>query len=393
MTTKNIELSAADLLPWLEARLDQQVEELGTYVSMESGSLDVAGVNAVGEVVANKYRELGFEIERIPEKEVGDHLIARRKGRGKGRLFATMHLDTIWPKGSTDQVPFSVVDGKAVGPGILDMKGGWVVLLEALRSLDHTGWDGFEEVVVFMTGDEQIGSRAGRPWIEKTAAGMDWSIVMEPARQGGHLCIQRSPVGSMMLTIHGKTAHATRRHLGADAIEELAHKILEIRKLARPEEGVMTNVGIISGGSARQAIADFAQASVDIRAPDPAQSEELENQVRAIADHSYVEGTTSELTGGMSRPPFETTPEILRMLAIAQESAREIGLEVDGVGTQGGSDGCFTAAMGIPTLDGLGPDGGNSGSREEYVEVKTIPERAALLAATISKLPSRWGIA
>lgn len=386
-------LSASDLLPWLQSRLERQTGELGEFVTMESGSHDVEGVNRIGRLVASKYEELGFEIERIPEKDVGDHLVARRQGKGKGRLFATIHLDTIWPKGSLEQVPFTVTDGKAYGPGVLDMKGGWVVLLEALRALSHEDWDGFEEIVVFMTGDEQIGSWKGRPWIEKTAEGADWSLVMESARQGGHLCIQRSLVGSMMMTIHGKTAHTTRRELGVDAIEDLAHKILAIKQLSRPEEGVLAHAGIVSGGSSRQTIADLATASIDVRAPNQKLGDEIVQQIMDIANHSYVEGTRTEITGGISRPPFETTPEILKMLEIAQTSARELGIEVEGVGTQGGSDGCFTAAMGIPTLDGLGPEGGNSGSRNEYVLVETIPVRAAMLASTISKLPSNWDLA
>src|SRR5690554_483773 len=120
MITSAPELNASDLLPRLQSRLQQQTEELEQFVSMESGSHDVEGVNRIGQVVASKYQELGFEIERIPETEVGDHLVARRKGKGKGRLFATIHLDTIWPKGTLAQTPFSVVDGKAYGPGVLD---------------------------------------------------------------------------------------------------------------------------------------------------------------------------------------------------------------------------------------------------------------------------------
>lgn len=390
MRLTSAELCASDLLPWLQSRLQQSVEELCTCVKMESGSYDVDGVNRIGDHLSAEYEALGFSVERIPEDSVGDHRVARRTGSGTGRLFASIHLDTIWPEGSLEQVPFEVADGKAFGPGVLDMKGGWVVLLEALRALRQFGWDGLEELVVFMTGDEQIGSRRGRPWIEKAAAGADWSIVMESARDEGALCIQRSLVGSIMMEIEGRTAHATRRHLGADAIEELAHKILAIRALSQEEAGVLANVGIVSGGSARQTVADSASAHVDVRAPNDFLGHELIQHVQKIADTSYVEGTVTTLKGGMSRPAFETTPEILKMLSIAQSSGNELGLDIKGVGTRGGSDGCFTAAMGIPTLDGLGPEGANSGSREEYVLVETIPIRAALLASTISKLPTRW---
>lgn len=390
MTTVQGALDARDLLAWLQPRLQDEVQELGEYVQMESGSYDVEGIDRLGRRLAAEFEKLGFSIERIPEETVGDHLVARRTGNGTGRLFASIHIDTIWPKGSIEQVPFEVVDGKAYGPGILDMKGGWVVLLEALRALDHAGWDGLGEITVFMTGDEQIGSRNGRPWIEKTAKGADWSIVMEPARDGGRLCIQRSLVGSMMMEVKGRAAHATRRHLGADAIEELAHKILAIRKLHNEEQGILTNVGIVQGGSARQTVADRVVASVDVRAPNDELGNALIAQVHEIAQTSFVEGTETTVTGGMSRPAFETTPQVLQMLSIAKEAGKELGLEIEGAATRGGSDGCFTAAMGIPTLDGLGPEGANSGSREEYVQVETIPVRAALLAATISRLPDHW---
>lgn len=385
-------MEASPLMPalfdYLSGRQDQMVEELGRYVSCESGSYDKAGIDRVGAEVAAAFRELGFTIDTIPETEFGNHLVARRRGSGVGRLLALIHLDTIWPAGTLAENPFRVSDGRAYGPGILDMKGGWVVLLEALRALAHVGWDGLASTTVFMTGDEQLGSARGRPWIEKEAESADWSLVMEPAREGGHLCIQRSLLGSMIFDVTGKPAHTVRSHQGASAIDELAYKIVALRELHDPERGVLVNVGLIEGGSARQVLAGRAKATIDVRAPNSELADELMTAVREIGERVYVPGTTTTVTGRIHRPAFIPSEGTRQLLALAQKQAAALGMQVEGVGTQGGSDGCFTAAMGVPTLDGLGPEGFHSGSRDECVLIESLPRRAALLAGLIASLPT-----
>jgi glutamate carboxypeptidase len=193
-------------------------------------------------------------------------------------------------------------------------------------------------------------------------------------------------VGAVYLDIQGVTAHTTRGS-GASAIEELAHKVLELQGLSDPERGVLVNVGTIEAGSARQVIPDRAKAAVDLRAPDAATGEELLGRVREIAERQWVPRTSTTLRGGVTRPPFETGAGTRELMEIARQAALGLDMTIEGEFTRGGSDGSFTAAIGVPTLDGLGPEGANSCSRDEYIVLDSLPRRAALLAAIIAALP------
>jgi glutamate carboxypeptidase len=267
------------------------------------------------------------------------------------------------------------------------MKGGWVVLLWALRALTDEGWDGFERITVFMTSDEELGSPTGRPWIEREAQQADWCLVMEPAREDGSLVIQRGMVGAVYLEVHGKTAHATASERGASAIEEVAHKILALHQLTDRERGVLVSVGTVHGGSARQVVPDWAEISVDVRAPTAQLATEVMARIQAIAEHWHVPGTKTVLRGGLTRPAFEPNAGTSQLLELARRCGAELGLDLRGSATRAGSDGNFAAALGVPTLDGLGPEGGNVCSREEFVVVESLPRRAALLAGILSGLP------
>ncbi len=374
-------------LEWLQPRQDAMIAELAGYVAIESGSYDVDGVNRVGRELAPAFENLGFTIDRVPGAGCGDHLVARRAGSGSGSLLALIHLDTVWPAGTLAENPFRIEDGRAFGPGVLDMKGGWVVLLNALRALGQLGLYGLAQTTVFMTADEELGSPTGRQHIEDLAKQAGWVVVMEPARTNGNLCIQRSMVGAVYLDVSGRTAHTIYADdRAASAIEEIAHKTLALNALNDPQRGVLVNVGTISGGSARQVIPDRATISVDLRAPTTTLGDELLGQVEEIASRQYVPGTTTTMRGGVTRPAFEANEGTLKMLRLAQACGRELGVALDGVSSQGGSDGSFTGGMGIPTLDGLGPEGANSCSRDEYVLVDSLPRRAALLAGIIAGL-------
>ena len=378
---------AADSFTLLEPKQSTMVDELAKYVSTESGSYDIAGVNRVGEQLSQAFRDHGFSLDRITETDCGDHIIARRPGRGKTRLLVLMHLDTVWPPGTLAENPFRVEDGRAYGPGVLDMKGGWVVLLGALRALEQLTWDDLAELNVFMTADEELGSPTAREHIAHLARQADGVLVMEAARPGGDLCIQRSMVGTVSFDVTGRTAHTIYAdEQAASAIEEIAQKTVALNALRDPGRGVLVNVGTITGGSAQQVIPDRASIGIDLRAPTKELGDELLGQVEEIASRQYVPGTTTSLRGGISRPAFEASSGTLTLLELAQECGRELGLQLEGVSSRGGSDGNFTGALGIPTLDGLGPEGANSCSRYEYVLVDSLPRRSALLAGIIAGL-------
>jgi glutamate carboxypeptidase len=298
-----------------------------------------------------------------------------------------IHLDTVWPSGSLAENPFRVEDGVAYGPGIRDMKGGWVVLLEALRVLREAGWDGLEQCTVFMTGDEQLGSPRGRQWIEREADAADWALVMEPARDGGELVTHRGLVGALAIDIHGIATHSTNRRNGAHTIAEAAHKILLLEGLGDDERGLIVSVGIVQGGSSRQYTAAHTWLSVDLRAPSNEEADELLARIQEIARHAHVSGTRSVVTGGVTRPATTLLPGTERLLELAQACGSTVGIDVRGAYARGGSDGNFTAALGVPTLDGLGIQGAGGTGLEENALLDSIPARAAMLAGIIEGLP------
>lgn len=372
---------------YLKTQRDAIVAELERYTVIESCSREKHGVDAVGREVAPAFEALGFTIERIEEPERGDHLIARRSGSGQGKLLGLIHLDTLWPTGTLNDNPWRVEDGLAFGPGIRDMKGGWLVLLSALRALQHAGWDGLREVAVFMTGDEQLGSPRGRQWIEKEADDSDWVVVMEPARENGGVVTSRGVVGAVYFDIHGVAAPATSRPAGASAILEAAHKIPELEALSQVERGMLVSVGLIQGGTARQTVPARCWLSIDLRAERTDDAEALLAAMRRVAEHSHVPGTRTVMSGGVTRPAFQPSEGTNRMLVLAQRHGPAVGVDVKAHFTRGGSDGSFTASLGVPTLDGLGAASRDDPSLQEHVIIDSIAQRGALLAAVIEDLP------
>lgn len=362
------------------------VEELQRFVSAESGSGDGAGIEVVGALLAQALEQLGFVSQRVePDAQ---HVIARRTGAGAGRLLVLIHLDTVWPRGTLERFPFRLEGERAHGPGVADMKGGWVVLLWALRALAETGTDAVPKLEIFMTADEELGSRSARPHIERSAHDADWAFVMEPARESGALVTSRGAVGALELETRGRTAHSITGPTGASAIQAMARKIIDLEALTNRTAGLVVNVGIVRGGSARQVVPEDAWASIDLRAPTSDLAGQALEHIRAIAGRTEVGGIVADLTGGLTRPAFQRSEGNWKLFLMAKACGRGLGLELEGEATGAGSDGNFTAALGVPTLDGLGAHGFNVCSKDEYVLVPSLPQRAALLAALIANLPT-----
>ena len=378
--------SAQRYWEYLKSIEREQIEELKRYCSIESGSRDKEGIDRVGAEVRKAWEDLGFTTETIAVEHTGNHIVARRRGKGRGRLLAHMHLDTTQPRGTIEEHPVAEKDGRIYGPGIHDMKGGWLVLLGAFRALRDAGWDGLESATIFLCGDEELGSPTARKHIEEECRKADWQVIMEPAREGGNLGTSRGVVGAIYLTVHGEFASATSGK-GASAITEAAYKIVAIAKLSEPEKKKLLNVGIVEGGTARQAVPHKAWLSIDLRAQTQADGENLVRKVQAIADEVHVHGTRTVMTGGITRPAFPRNDGNVRMFGIAQEIGRELGLDLEEAPAQvGGSDGNFGAAMGLPSLDGMGVVGGNEAGRQ-FAVANSLAERGALLAGLIERLP------
>jgi glutamate carboxypeptidase len=371
------------ILGWLSGHEREMIGFLEALVNQDSGTYDRAGTNRVGDVLAGSLADLGFAVERVAQPEFGDHLVARRPGDGRGRsLLCVGHMDTVFSAGTAAARPFRVEGERATGPGVVDMKGGLTVLIFALRALAATGSQPFQKLgcSVAVNSDEEIGAPTSRGIFEDLAARHSAAIVLEPARPNGECVIGRKGVGHYRLEVFGRQAHAgSQPELGINAIWELAHKICAMQALSDAERGTTVNVGVVRGGERPNVVPDRASAEVDLRIWTVAEADRVTAAFRAIAERATVPGATAALAGEISSPPWQTGEGTRRLLGLLNEAGSSLGLSFAGVTTGGGSDGNRTAQI-IPTLDGLGPVGSKMHSPEEYLEIPSLLQRAALLA-------------
>jgi glutamate carboxypeptidase len=342
---------------------------LRELVEIESPTYSV-GVRRVAEVCAHELEVLGARTSLLDD----DHLGAELDGEGPPLLLVG-HTDTVWPEGTLATMPFRTDGDRAYGPGAYDMKACLVVLLEAIRRAE----DRTRALRVFLTADEEMGSRRARPHLESAAKGCAAAFIVEPPGSTGNLKIARKGLGRFRLTMFGRPAHAgTHRADGVSAIEELAHQIIALHALNDEDRGVTVNVGVVSGGTSENVVAAEAHADVDIRVAHYEDRDRLEAALASMQPH--LPGVRLELSGGWTRPPLEPSAGGERLLAQAQKHGRELGLELEGESSGGGSDGNLVGAVGVPVLDGLGAEGGGAHAPDEHVVISSMPVRAELLA-------------
>ncbi|MCX7681240.1 MAG: M20 family metallopeptidase [Anaerolineae bacterium] len=373
----------------LRAHFEQRTEKalglLRRLVELESPSTDKAHVDRCVHFVAGLAREWGAQVTVVPQKRYGDHMLARWPGKEEGKGFLLLcHLDTVWPCGTLVQRPWRVAEERAYGPGCLDDKASAVIVLIALKGLRELGLLPARPVTVLFNSDEEIGSRSSRALIEAEAGQAGVVFCMEPALPNGALKIARKGTAGYTITARGRAAHSGADHeKGINAIEELAHQILRLQRMTDYATGTTVNVGRVRGGTRTNIVPDEATAWVDIRVQT---LEEARRIAEAIAGlQPVLPGARLIITGGLNRPPMECSPLTLEPLQRAQQIADELGIKLTGTSTGGASDGNFTAALGVPTLDGLGAIGDGAHSPDEYVLVPSLAERAALMAALLSK--------
>jgi glutamate carboxypeptidase len=319
------------------------------------------------ERVVMELAELGFAVELD-----GAGIRAERAGEG-APLLLLAHLDTVWERGALERMPWRVEDGRAYGPGAYDMKGGIVVMLEAVRRSGTT-----RALRVVCTPDEEIGSPDGRRLLAAAAEGAGAAFVVEPPDGAGHLKTARKGIGRFRYTISGKPAHSSMPERGPSAIDELARLVLRLHALADPAAGVTLNVGVVGGGTRENVVAAVAFADVDVRIATTADRDRLDEELHALEPDTP--GTSLELTGSWTRPPMERSPGAAKLFEAAREHGRELGLSLEETSSPGGSDGNLVAALGVPVLDGLGAPGGGAHAEDEHVEIDQLEPRAELLA-------------
>ncbi|MDS9472437.1 M20 family metallopeptidase [Sporosarcina pasteurii] len=372
---------------YLECHEKEMLTLLEKLVNIDSGSMNKAGVDKVGQVLFEEFEKLGFQVDVIPQEIQGNHLVIRHQHATTPKIMAVAHMDTVFKEGTVAERPFTIRDGRAYGPGVIDMKGSHVVLLFALKALRENNSKALENIEVILTSDEEIGSHTSRELIESQTEHKKYALIMEPARQDGSLVTARRGVGEYSLYVTGKAAHSgVQPQAGSSAIEELAQKTIKLHKLTNHDEGITVNVGVIEGGTTVNTVAPSAVARVDVRIDKIEQADWIERQIESICATPDVEGTTIELKGGIERQPMVKNEQTIALLEKIQEVGRDLGIEVKDMATGGGSDASFTSAKGVATIDGLGPIGGHAHSEDEYLEIASLTERALLLAHTIRKL-------
>lgn len=372
----------------LQAELPGLLAMTERVVNIDSGSYNAAGVNAVIDVFADFLRDADFDVTRTPIEGRGDQLTARRTLGNGPRVLVLGHADTVWPAGTAAGWPFKHDGDWLTGPGVGDMKCNVVMALYALRLLLRQGLTGIGSVTVLVVPDEEIGSPQSRAWIEQEARSADVCLTLEPCRPGGGIVVGRGAVGALYIRARGITAHVgVAREAGASAISALSPLIARLEGLSDAKRGVFASVGIFRGGEARQVVPDSAELHLDLRAKDQAGADYLLAEARRIADETPKDPrVTIELAGSFGRPPFPTSDATQRLFERARNIGARLDVPVFDVVSPGGSDGSFAAAIGVPTLDGLGPITHDTCSRRERVEIASIATRGALFAALIETI-------
>jgi glutamate carboxypeptidase len=371
-----------ELLERSRARTAEMTALLRELVEIESPSTDPEGVRSLARRLAAELDGLGLRTELLPVPEAGPVLRARSASSGR-RVMLLGHLDTVWPGGTLAARPVRIEGDRLYGPGSYDMKAGLVVVVFALRALADRG--PLPPVCVFFTPLEEVGCERYRALMEEEMRGSTAVLDFEPAWPGGAVKTGRKGSGSFLLRARGRAAHAgadfTR---GANAILELAHQVAAVSQLTDLERGVTLNVGVVRGGIRPNVVPDLAEAEIDLRYLSLEDGRRTEAALRAL--QPVTPGVRLELEGGLGYPPLERGPHVLRVYESARLVAKEMGLALDEVTTGGASEASFAAALGVPTLDGLGADGDGAHAEDEHVLIPSLPERVALAAGLVERL-------
>ena len=356
------------------------IAALERLVVAESPSLDKARCDACADEVTGLFRQrIGVSAIRHRRPDAGDHLEIRI-GEGSEPIVLLCHHDTVWPEGTLARLPFRIDGDRLTGPGSYDMKAG---IVEAAFALEHARPK--RPVVVLSTSDEEIGSASSRMLIEETARHAVAVLVLEPAASGGAIKTARKGIADFVLEVVGRAAHAgVEPEKGVSAIEELAHQVLALRALADPASGTTVNVGVVHGGTRPNVVAAQARAEIDVRFTRASEAERIVAAIRGLQPR--LEGAGLRISGGVDRPPMERSPGVVRLAQLAQRLAGDVGFRLTETSTGGASDGNFTAAIGVPTLDGLGPDGGGAHADSEHLLVESWLQRTQLLRLLIEAL-------
>lgn len=384
-STEPVAAELASRLRYFEEGREQIIQTIRQLVEVESPSDNKDAVDRLGSLLAGRFEGLGGHAKFHRTQKFGDHLQVDFPGRSGGKPVMLLgHLDTVYPLGTVSTMPFRVAEGRLWGPGSFDMKSGIAFMLHAIEALRQ--WHGDElprPVTVLLVSDEEVGSDTSRHITENLAKKSAAVLVLEPAYgPKGAVKTARKGVGEYVLKVKGKAAHSGLDfEKGESAIIELARQIIVISKLTDLKRGITLNVGTVQGGTRSNVIPAEASAVLDARVARMKDAAGLDRKLRSLKP--FNRRCKLEITGGVNRPPLERTPVVVALYKKAAEIAKQLGWKLEEAAVGGGSDGNFTAALGIPTLDGLGGVGEGAHATHESVRISELPRRTALLAELI----------
>jgi glutamate carboxypeptidase len=368
------------------------VDALGELVSIDSGTYTPTGVNRVGDVLDRWFRDAGWDTERrehrpgVGQRQLGDVLVARVSGNGSHRVLLLCHMDTVWPEGTAAERPYRVEGARGFGPGVSDAKSGLLAGIEAVGALRRLGLDRFGTVTFLCNPDEEAGSPFSGASIAEHAKESDVVFVLEAGRENGDIVSARKGLTTIRAELTGRAAHAgVEPDRGRHAVLDGAMKTVELQAMNGQTSGLTVNVGVLSGGTRPNVVPDRCELHVDVRAWDDATLDDAIERVRGILERPAVDGVRAVVDVNIEYPPMGHSPATERLVDMARTIAGELGFRLDAASTGGGSDANKVAALGTAVLDGLGPIGGDDHSPDEWVDLRSVPDRVALLAGLIAR--------
>ncbi len=371
--------------------LAEYLRELEHLVNIDSGSKDIAGTTAIADYFAEKFEQIGWQVKYYrPNPAVGPCLEITNRAGDPVDILLIGHMDTVFASGTAAKRPFAIKDNKAYGPGVVDMKASLLSVYYAVKYLHEVGLLQGASLCIAFNSDEEISSVYSRPWLEQLAANSRYALVMEPARADGSMVNTRRGVGRYTMEFHGVASHSgVAPEKGVSAINELAHWIIALHNLTDHSQGTSVNVGVVQGGTTANTVADYAVAQMDVRMREMSAVTRLQETLQYLLDHPKTAGIKVTVSGGVTRPPMNPTAETLALCNTVDAIAARLGISFQWIATGGASDANLTAALGIPTIDGLGPIGGLSHTVDEYLDIQSVESRLRLLCELLAEMAGR----
>ncbi len=375
-------------LPKFQSYQDELIQRLELIVNINSGTGQIDGVNAIMSYLEQWLRDIGFAVTLHNSASYGNNVVARRKGKGELRLLLVGHVDTVYPQGAVAAQPFHIRDGIAFGPGVIDMKSGVLMGIYTLQALVESGFEEYSELIFVFNNDEEVGSTGSAPLLREIAGQVDVGLVLESSRSLEFVTRARKGAEKYEMEVTGIPAHSgAEPNRGRSAVIELAHKMIAIHHLNSLFPGVTFNVTRISSSEPLNVVPDSARCHISVRAFNQRGLDLAATAMDQIAAGCSIPDTQTRLTRTRGRLAYEATPQIMRLVEIAQSEAQGLGVELIAESKGGVSDANLLMEVGVPTLDSLGPIGGGMHDlNREHLHVDSIPLRGALLAGLIHSL-------